>query len=69
MKGLIFMKWIYILNVRVTGSNGGIIHCTDSAYTDSEIAKEACNEMHDCYKDDPNFMAYITGPILLYEED
>ena len=61
------MKGIYILNVRMTGANGGIIQFVESAFIDVELAIEQCYRMDEVYKDDPNYMAYITGPILLNE--
>lgn len=61
------MKTIYVINVRSTGYSGNVINSTDSAYTNSKKAHEVCCEMNDENKDDPNFMAYVTGPILLYK--
>ena len=63
------MKTIYIVNVRMTGVSGKLIYCTDRAYTDSDKASELCNQMNEQHQDDPNFMAYVTGPIPLIEED
>ena len=63
------MKTIYIVNVRMTGCNGNIIHVTDRAYTNSDKASELCNEMNKRHQDDPNFMVYVTGPVPLIEED
>lgn len=61
------MKYIYILNVQMTGANGGVIHFVESAFADEEAASEQRHEMDKVYKDDPNYMSYITGPILLNE--
>ena len=63
------MKTIYIVNVRMSGCNGSIIHVTDCAYTNSDKAIELCNEMTEPHQNDPNFMAYVTGPVPLIEED
>lgn len=64
------MKTIYIVNVRMSDCNGSIIHVTACAYTNSDKASELCNEMNEqSCQDDPNFMAYVTGPVPLIEED
>ena len=63
------MKTQYIVYVRMTGASGRLIYCTDRAYTDSDKASELCNQMNERHQDDPNFMAYVTGPIPLIEED
>ena len=62
------MKVIYIVNGASTARNGGIIHWTDSAYTDMEHATEVANRMYEANRDDPNYMTYVTGPIPLYEK-
>ena len=61
------MKKIYMVNVQMTGCNGGIIRFTESAYLSEDKANEVCNAMHDRYENDPNYMAYVSGPIILYE--
>lgn len=61
------MKYIYILNVQMTGVNGGIINFVDSAFSDVALATEVQLRMNECYKDDKNYMCYITGPIVLNE--
>ena len=63
------MKTIYAINVRSTGCNGGIINSIDSAYTNEMVALDICNAMNKKHQDDLNFIAYVTGPILLYEEE
>ena len=61
------MKYIYILNVQMTGVNGGVIHFVDSAFLDVGRAHEVQLRMDELYKDDKNYMSYITGPIMLNE--
>lgn len=61
------MKYIYILNVQMTGANGGVIHFVDSAFLDVGVATEVQLRMDELYKDDKNYMSYITGPIMLDE--
>ena len=53
----------------MTGASGKLIYCTDRAYTDSGKAIELCNQMNERHQDDPKFMAYVTGPVSLIEED
>ena len=59
------MKTIYVVMVRMTGCNGNIIHCVDSAYTNEENAQDVCNRMMERNQNDSNFIAYVTGPITL----
>lgn len=61
------MKVIYIVNGASTACNG-IVHWTDSAYTDREHAIEVANRMYEANRDDPNYMTYVTGPIPLCEK-
>ena len=61
------MKYIYILNVQMTGAYGGVIHFVDSAFSELGRAYEAQLQMDELYKDDKNYMSYITGPIILNE--
>ena len=62
-------KIIYVINTEITGVNGNIIHCTDSAYTSKRKALEVCNKMYkELSKNDVNFLAYVTGPIVLLED-
>lgn len=61
------MKYIYILNVQMTGAYGGVIHFVDSAFLDAGVAHEVQLRMDEVYKDDKNYMSYITGPIMLNE--
>ena len=61
------MKYIYILNVQMTGVNGGVIHFVDSAFLDVGVATVVQLRMDELYKDDKNYMSYITGPIMLNE--
>lgn len=61
------MKYIYIVNVQMTGANGSVIHFVDSAFLDVRVAHEVQLRMDEVYKDDKNYMSYITGPIMLNE--
>lgn len=61
------MKYIYILNVQMTGAYGGVIHFVDSAFSELGRAHEVQLRMDELYKDDKKYMSYITGPIVLNE--
>ena len=62
-------KIIYVINTELTGVNGNIIHCTDSAYKSKRKALEVCNKMNEeLSKNDAHFLAYVTGPIVLLED-
>ena len=62
-------KIIYVINTELTGLDGNIIHCTDSAYTSKHKALEVCNKMNEeLSKNDVHFLAYVTGPIVLLED-
>ena len=62
------MKMIYIVQGQSTGSNGGIIHWADNAYADEQKAINACSNLCQLLKDDPNGFVYITGPIALIDK-
>ena len=47
---------------------GNIIHCTQEAFLNVEKAKKGLESNTETFKNDPNFMAYICGPILLNED-
>ena len=59
------MKTVYVVQGHSTGCNGGIIHWADSAYFDEKEAHDQCNEMNRSAKNDPNYLAYVVGPIPL----
>lgn len=59
------MKMIYVIQGHSTGYNDGIIHWADSAYFDEKDAHDRCNEMNGSTTDDPNYLAYVVGPIPL----
>ena len=62
-------KIIYVINTEITGVNWNIIRCIDSAYTSERKALEVCNKMYEeLSKNDVNFLAYVTGPIVLLED-
>lgn len=60
------MKTVYVIQGHSTGSNGSIIHWADSAYADKQEAVNQCYEMNRSVKNDPNYLAYVVGPIPLY---
>ena len=60
------MKMVYVIQGNSTGINGSVIHWVDSAYVDNQKAIDECNAMNCSIKDDPNYLAYIVGPIPLY---
>ena len=60
------MKMVYVIQGHSTGINGNVIHWVDSAYVDEQKAIDECNAMNRSIKDDPNYLAYIVGPIPLY---
>lgn len=62
------MRSIYIINFQMTGCNGNVIHCTQEAFLNLEKAKKGLESITETFKNDPNFMAYICGPILLNED-
>ena len=57
------MKMIYVVQGTSTGCNGNIIHWADSAFTDEQEAIKRCDRMNRSMKNDPNYLAYVTGPI------
>lgn len=59
------MKMIYVIQGHSTGYNDSIIHWADSAYFDEKDAHDRCNEMNSSVKNDPNYLAYVVGPIPL----
>lgn len=61
------MKVVYIVSGRSTGCNGNIIHWTDCACISEDMALKVCDEMNQLNQDDPNYLAYVTGPVLLNE--
>ena len=60
------MKMVYVIQGHSTGINGNVINWVDSAYVDEQKAIDECNAMNRSIKDDPNYLAYIVGPIPLY---
>ena len=59
------MKTVYVIQGHSTGCNGNIIHWADCAYFDEKEANKQCNEMNRSIKNDPNYLAYVVGPIPL----
>ena len=57
------MKMIYVVQGTSTGCNGNIIHWADSAFNDEKEAIKRCDRMNRSMKNDPNYFAYVTGPI------
>ena len=64
------MKNVYVIAGRSTGCNGNIIYWTDTVYVNKQKAFDVCDEMNrTMQRHDPNYMAYVSGPILLDEEE
>lgn len=59
------MKMVCVVQGHSTGCNGNIIYWADSAYTDEQKAHNQCSEMNRSIKNDPNYLAYVVGPIPL----
>mgnify|MGYP006054394081 CR=1 FL=1 len=59
------MKTVYVIQGHSTGCNGGIIHWADSAYFDEKEANELLKSITADNKNDPNYLAYVVGPIPL----
>lgn len=59
------MKMVYVIQGQSTGCNGNIIHWADSAHTDEQEAINQCDKMNSSMKNDPNYFAYVVGPIPL----
>ena len=59
------MKMVQVIQGHSTGCNGNIVHWADSAYFDEKEANKQCNEMNRSVKNDPNYLAYVVGPIPL----
>ena len=57
------MKMIYVVHGSSASCNGNIIHWADSAFTDEKEAIKRRDRMNRSMKNDPTFIAYITGPI------
>ena len=62
------MRTIYVINFRMTGWNGDIGWYSQDAFLSIEKAEKELESITKLYKDDPNFMAYICGPIVLNED-
>nr|DAD57999.1 MAG TPA: hypothetical protein [Caudoviricetes sp.] len=64
------MKNVYVILGRSTGCSGRIIYWTDTVYANRQKAFDVCNEMNrQMQGHDPNYMAYVSGPILLDETE
>lgn len=57
------MKMVYVVQGQSTGINGNIIYWADSCYIDEQEAINQCNVMNRSIKNDPNYFAYVVGPI------
>ena len=60
------MKMVYVVQGYSTGCYGNIVHWADSVYADKHEAINQCNAMNNSEKNDPNYLAYVVGPIPLY---
>ena len=56
-------KYIYVVCVKTTGCSGNIIHYSDIATTDRERAIARADELNGQYQDDPDYLAYVEGPV------
>lgn len=64
------MKYVYVILGQSTGCNGNIIHWTDTAYTNEQKAFNVCDRMNRVMRrGDSNYLAYVSGPILLDERE
>lgn len=62
------MKNVYVIVGQSTSCNGNIIHWIDAVYVNKQKAFDVCDEMNQAtQRHDPNYMAYVSGPILLDE--
>ena len=57
------MKYIYVVCVKTTGCSGGIIRYSDIATADRERAIARADELNARYQDDPDYLAYVEGPV------
>lgn len=57
------MEMVYVVQGQSTGINGNIIRWADSCYIDEQEAIDQCNVMNRSIKNDPNYLAYVVGPI------
>lgn len=60
------MELVYVVTRNSVGVNGNIIHWADRAYTDKQKAFDLCDEINRTVNNDPNYLAYVVGPIPLY---
>lgn len=58
------MKSIYIVNAMVSGING-VTSRVEATFTNCDTAIEAMDRLNREHAGDPNYLAYITGPVLL----
>ena len=56
-------KYIYVVCIKTTGVSGNIIHYSDIAITDRERAIARADELNGQYQDDPDYLAYVEGPV------
>lgn len=64
------MKNVYVIVGQSSGCNGDIIHWTDTVYVNKQKAIDVCDEMNRTMQQhDPNYMAYVAGPIPLVETE
>ena len=61
------MKYIYLVNVQMTGCNGNILQYSDCAFFDEDAADRYVEERGRYYPDDPNYIVYVNGPIPINE--
>lgn len=56
-------KYIYVVCVKTTGGSGNIIHYSDIATANKERAIARADELNTQYQDDPDYLAYVEGPV------
>lgn len=56
-------KYIYVVIVKTTGCSGNIIHYSDIATANRELAIARADELNAQYQDDPDYLAYVEGPV------
>jgi hypothetical protein len=56
-------KYIYVVLVKTTGVSGNVIHYSDIATADRERAIAKVDELNAKYQDDPDYLAYVEGPV------
>ena len=56
-------KYIYVVCVKKTGGSGNIIHYSDITTANKERAIARADELNAQYQNDPDYLAYVEGPV------